>query len=401
MNPVAGHIVSSSLISLRRQWAAVAVAWLVVWLGFYASSRSLWPLGGRWLALSGVTLGYGLRVLWRNLPSNHRLDESELLPTIGPGNALSLVRGLCIGLLAGFLFGPWPPGAMAWIIVLLYTLVDAADYFDGYLARRANHVTILGGALDVEFDGLGTLVVVLLAVSFGQLPVWYLALGLARYLFVFGLWLRRRFGRSIREAPPSVHRRVFAGFQMGFLSAVLWPILPRSMAVIAGTLYAAATGLGFLRDWLVVVGRLDPTNPRYLHFQRALYRLLAVILPSVWRLVLLVSMASILRAIAPPLPPTAWRDLIDDWGIPAPALWAALVTAVAILGVLLVALGVLGRVLSTALVLPLGFDVITRGPNWANGLALVSVVFLQLFGPGPWALWPADERFILRRLGER
>jgi CDP-diacylglycerol--glycerol-3-phosphate 3-phosphatidyltransferase len=401
MNPVVSRPVSSPLRALRRQWTAVAAVWLIAWLAFYALAGVIWPLGGRWLVLSALALGYGLWVLWRNLPGNHRPGESELLPSIGRGNALSLVRGLCIGLLAGFLFGPWPPGAMAWIIVLLYTVTDVADYFDGYLARRADHVTALGGALDVEFDGLGTLVVILLAVSFGQLPVWYLALGLARYLFVFGLWLRRRLGRPIVDLPPSAHRRVFAGIQMGFLSVVLWPILPRPMAVIAGTLYAAATGLGFLRDWLVVSGGLNSAAPIYLRLQRALYRLFAVVLPPVWRLLLLLAMAGIFRAIAPPLPPAAWRGLIASWGVPFPALWAALVAAVAILGAPLVAAGVLGRGLSIPLVLPIGFDIAARGLNWANGLALVSTVFLQLFGPGRWALWPADERFMLHRLGER
>lgn len=158
------------LTTLRRQWLIVALAWAGVWLAFYAALRPVWPASGRWLALSGLVLGYVLWVLWRNLSANHRPGESELLPALGPGNALTLVRGLCIGLLGGFLFGSWPVGALAWVIVLLYTVTDIADLLDGYLARRANHVTELGGVLDIEYDGLGTLVVILLAISFGQLP---------------------------------------------------------------------------------------------------------------------------------------------------------------------------------------------------------------------------------------
>ena len=50
---------------------------------------------------------------------------------------------------------------------------------------------------------------------------------------------------------------------MGFLSVVLWPIMPRPMAIVAGALFAAATGLGFLRDWLVVSGALNPDAPGY------------------------------------------------------------------------------------------------------------------------------------------
>ncbi len=360
----------------------------------------MWPSSSRWLALSGLALAYGLWVLWRNLPANHRTGEEALLPSLGSGNILTLVRGLCIGLLAGFLFGPWPQGALAWIIVLLYTLTDIADYFDGYLARRANHVTPLGGVLDMEFDGLGTLVVILLAVSFGQLPWWYLGLGLARYLFVFGLWLRRRLGRPLYDMAPSAHRRVFAGFQMGFLSVVLWPILPRPMAVIAGSLFAAATGLGFLRDWLVASGVLNPNSMPYRHAQRRLYRTFAILLPLVWRFGLVVAMASIFRAVAPLPVPAAWQQLLISWSVPAAPFFAFLVAAIGLIGAPLVGLGILPRVLSIALALPSGFDIATRGLEWDNGLALVSSVFIQLLGPGPYALWPVEERHMFRRLGE-
>jgi CDP-diacylglycerol--glycerol-3-phosphate 3-phosphatidyltransferase len=253
----------------------------------------------------------------------------------------------------------------------------------------------------MEFDGLGTLVVALLAISFGQLPWWYLALGLARYLFIFGLWLRQRLGRPIHEMIPSTHRRVFAGFQMGFLSVVLWPILPRPMALITGTLYGAATGLSFLRDWLVVSGAVDPESSTYRRAQSALYRLFARRLPLLWRALLAASLISILLAVRPIAPPAAWRDLVANWGVPAPALWGTLIALTAVVGGMFVGLGILGRLLSVALTVPIGFDVATRGLQWDNGLALVCVVFVQLFGTGPRSLWPMEERFIYRRLGER
>lgn len=377
-----------------------ALLWAAVWLIFHACLRPIWSAHDRWLLLSGLILSYNLFVIWRNLPANHRHGEATLLPALGPGNALTLVRGLCIGLLAGFLFGPWPSGALAWLIVLLYTLTDVADYFDGFLARRANHVTELGGVLDMEFDGLGTLVVILLAVSFGQLPRWYLALGLARYLFVFGLWVRRRLGRPLHDMAPSVHRRVFAGLQMGFLSVVLWPILPRPMAVIAGTLFALATGLSFVRDWFVASGRLDPTNFRYRQVQQLLYRAFALALPLMWRPLLFITMISIFRAA--PLPvPAAWQSLLGEWGIPAPSLFAFLIALVGFTATPLVGLGILPRVLAVALTLPIGFDMATRGLMADNALALISIVMVQLFGPGPFALWPAEQRFMFQRLGER
>lgn len=392
---------ASALRRLRRQAAGVAAVWAAVWLLFYLWLRPQCVHSERWLILSALVLGYGLRVLWRGLPANRRAPHGPLLPTLGPGNLLSLVRGLCIGLLAGFLFGAWPMGALAWVLVILYTVTDIADYFDGYLARRADHVTPLGGVLDMEFDGLGTLVVILLAVSFGQLPWWYLFLGLARYLFVFGLWLRRRMRLPVYDMTPSIHRRIFAGCQMAFLSVVLWPILPREMAVIAGTLFAAATATSFLRDWLVVSGVIDPGAPLYERAQRNVYRLFAVWLPPVWRVTLVLCMAAILQAAEPLWSPRAWQGLIETWRLPWSGAFAALISLIAVAGTLMVAFGWLGRVAAVALTLPVGFDIATRGLRLDNGLALISLVFLQLMGIGPFALSRRDETFLIRRLGER
>ena len=52
----------------------------------------------------------------------------------------------------------------------LYTITDVADFFDGYVARRADHVTELGSVLDMEFDGLGTMIVI--PVSYTHLDVY-------------------------------------------------------------------------------------------------------------------------------------------------------------------------------------------------------------------------------------
>lgn len=388
------------LRALKRQWAAVGAVWAAVWLLGFALLLPVWPYTGRWLLLSGLALAYGLWVLRRHLPLNHRPGEQALLPTLGAGNLLSLVRGLCIGLLAGFLFGPWPMGGLAWVIVLLYTVADIADYFDGYLARRANHVTPLGGQLDIEFDGLGTFIVILLAISFGQLPWWYLVLGLARYLFLAGIWIRERRGLPVRNTTPSVHRRVFAGFQMGFLSAVLWPILPRPMAVIAGTIFGAATALGFLRDWLVVSNRLDPAGARYRRVQAALFRLFGVWLPLVWRALLPVAVAFMLVSLGNFVPPAPWQALLQSWGVPGALSLAAAAAGFAVLGSVLIAAGFLGRILAMLMVFPIGFDIAARGLRPDNALALVCIVMLMLLGAGPYSLWKPEQPLIHRRLGE-
>ena len=138
----------------------------------------------------------------------------------------------------------------------------------------------------------------------------------------------------------------------------------------------------------------------YRAVQRRLYRLFAVLLPPLWRLLLVVTMTSILRA-GWPLPPAAWQAILIGWGAPGPGLLATLLAAIAVSGAPLVGLGILGRALSVALSLPIGFDIAGRGLRWDNGAALVAIVMLMLLGPGPFALWPVEEKVIFRRLGER
>ncbi len=176
--------------------------------------------------------------------------------------------------------------------------------------------------------------------------------------------------------------------------------MPQPMAIVAGALFAAATGLGFLRDWLVVSGALNPDAPGFGRAQSALYRLFGVWLPPLWRLLLVIAMAVVLRA-GWPLPPAGWRELLAGWGVPAAGVVAGLAAALALVGGALVGLGVLPRLLSVALAVPIGFDIAARGLCWYNGLALVATTFIQLLGPGLFALWPAEERFVFRRLGGR
>ncbi len=386
-----------SLTALRWRWGVVAVVWLGVWLGGHALLRPLWPYAGRWALLAVPLLVYGLWVLWRGLPLNHRVGETAVLPTLGLGNALTLYRGLTLALLSGFLFSSWPTGWLAWLPMLLYTSASVVDYLDGYAARVTNHATALGAQLDMEFDGLGLLLITLLAVGYGQLPLWYLPLGLARYLFLLGLWWRQRRNLPLHEMPPSVHRRIFAGFQMGFMSVVLWPIVPPMGATIAGTLFAAATAVSFLRDWLVVSGRLDPASVSYKRWQRRIIWLTRQVLPPILRGVLVGTAVFLLRSFS--FPPTMWQALLADWHLPLPGMLATVAWVLFVAGTALIGLGVLGRLFSLLLIFPIAFDFITQGANGLNSAALVCVITLLLLGTGAFSLWRPEEYFMTRRFG--
>ncbi len=385
---------------LRRSWLRLALTWLVIWAIGYRLLAGGWPYANRWLLLSGLTLAYCLWLLWRFLPENHREGATAVLPTLGLGNRLTLLRGLGIGLLAGFLFSPWPQGRFAWVIALTYTAVSIADYFDGYVARKTNHATVLGSRLDMEFDGLGVLVVSLLAIGYGQLPWWFLSIGLARYLFIWGLWWRARRGLPIFDLPPSTQRRILAGVQMGLLTVVLWPIVPAPMAIIGGTLVAVPTLIGFGRDYAIAAGWLDPANTAYNQLRQFLAVLLMRWLPPIWRILLLICMLLILQAADIWWQPSAWHALILSWSLPGLPQTAVLTTSLSVIAVvctLLVVVGCAGRLTAVPLLFPIGFDIATQGLTLANGLALTAVMFIVLFGCGPWAVWTPEDKLFLYR----
>ena len=343
-------------------------------------------------------------IWWRvrqNLALNHRPEDVQLLPSFGPGNQLSLFRGLLLGLLAGFLFAPWPQGALAWVVAGLYTVVSIADGLDGYVARRSGQETNLGQWLDMEFDGLGVAIVSVLAVGYGQLPAWFLAIGFARYAFSLGLWLRRRTNQPVYALPPSTHRRILAGMLMAMMTVVLWPIVPAPMSQLAALVIGIPVLLGFLRDWLFVSGRLDASSQSYRRVQHGLYLLFARWLPLLWRLLLVLSMTQILTRFAPWYRPAPWQVLLESWGLPGAPYLASLLAVTAVIGTALTSLGILGRFFSILLLLPIGFDISTTGLTWPNGAALVCVLLIAFFGTGILSLWQPEEALMVPRGGKK
>jgi CDP-diacylglycerol--glycerol-3-phosphate 3-phosphatidyltransferase len=125
-------------------------------------------------------------------------------------------------------------------------------------ADRSNRQTTeLGKELDTTLDAMGLVIAPLLAVLYGKLFASYLLVSVAYYLFQWGLLWRRRFDKPVYPLPPSRLRRQLAGYQMGLVATVLWPPLPALLTRPVGILFMLPMLYGFIRDWLVVSGRLS------------------------------------------------------------------------------------------------------------------------------------------------
>jgi len=389
-----------SLASLRWRWLGLVLLFGLTLVVGYQLLSVTWDqvFARRWAILAAVALVYELGHLWRGLKHNHRPGESTLLPTLGAANVLTMLRGLAFGLLAGFLLSPWPTGGLAWLPALLYTLAIVADYLDGYLARITNHATVLGANLDIEFDALGILIATSLAVNYHQLPWWYLFLAASRYLFLFGIWWRKRRGQPVYDLPPSVHRRIVAGFQMGFSSVMLWPIVYPPGTTLAGVAFAIPFTASFVRDWLVVSGRLDPASPRYLESSRVATLVFTRWLPMLLRVGLVALMISIvIHILGNRLDPAA---LLAWPGLPLPSFSSSVIAVMALAATIMLALGVAARLAALGLLVAASANILTGGLFLYNGFLLVSAVALMLLGGGAFSRWCPEDAILSRRAGE-
>jgi CDP-diacylglycerol--glycerol-3-phosphate 3-phosphatidyltransferase len=250
---------SAPYLYLQRQW------WLAVFLGALAVIVGAGFLFYCDPSLSSVTgsipaalvATYILYLLRRNLRLNTCGEDQDLRTSLGPANWITLARAGLIAILAGFMLQPWPgrsngPAWTGWIPGAVYMTAVVGDALDGLIARTTASQTRLGELLDTRIDALGILVACLLAISYGQLPDYYISAGLAYYGLRFAIWLRRKTGRPCSQVRPRPGARVMAGIQMVFLGIVLLPWFSPHLTHIAAVLILIPFLAGFLLDWQAV-----------------------------------------------------------------------------------------------------------------------------------------------------
>jgi hypothetical protein len=145
--------------ALRGAGAAVLLAGAAGLAGAAALARFLDDGALVFAAAVLLACGAGL-VLW--LAARHLAAR-----TFGAANAVTLVRGTLVVLLAASL-GAGATAALAWIVVGLGAAAAALDAVDGVLARRRGESSAFGARFDMEVDALLILVLAALAWQHGK-----------------------------------------------------------------------------------------------------------------------------------------------------------------------------------------------------------------------------------------
>lgn len=378
-----------ALSLLRWQWLAVAVFYGIAIIVAHGALPVAWRRADDrlWLAMASGVASVQLIILWLALHTNHAPNKPKAAPYpwLGIANCMTLMRGMLVALLAGFVFAPMPWGWMAWIPFLLYGIERVIDLLDGYAARMTHRESRLGGILDMEFDGLGLLIATAVAIQYDKIPAWYLLLGLGRPLFVLGIWLRQKWGMKVHPLAPSDLRRIVAGVQTVFVAFTLAPLLAPELTWFAAYVFAVPLVASFGRDWLVVSDVLDANNPTYLRLRANAKWLCEGWLPPLARWV---AAAGIVAIVA-----------TSTWGVGSGAETRWVLVAFALLSALGLTFGILSRFSSFVFLLVVCANVALTGMHQTDALMVVCGAIVLHVGGGRFTIWSPEERFVREPLG--
>ena len=379
---------SPELKGLRRELFQLSAGGFIALLISAVWLAQLWHEAAalQWFVQSNLLWLFVCYQTHRRLHLNYPDQGSPLYNNLGWGNRLTLVRSWLIAATGGFLFQAWPEGAwLAWLPGMVYFAGAVLDRVDGFVARRTGQMSQLGNELDTVSDALGLAIAALLAWGYGQVHWTYLAMGAAYYLFHAGLLWRRLRGLPVFPLPPAMHRRAWAGFQMGYLVVALWPLFYPPVTVVAGFAFMLPALTGFIIDWLIVSGRIDrQSDTANQQFDTLTLISVSVLQPGL-RLAIVGLLAWSLWQVG--YPPVVIAG--ETW--PSIVLLANFVLAGS-----MVLIGVAGRYFCLLLVGLLGWFYISHPMQAVDYVLFCCVVWSMLLGSGRYCLWQEDSHWINR-----
>ncbi len=110
-----------------------------------------------------------------------------------------------------------------YVASLLFVLASATDFFDGYIARQWNQMTVLGAILDPLADKMLTLAAFLGLMMIGEASAWAIYIIIVRELFITGIrTVAVSEGISVKASWAGKIKTVAQMIAIGFL-LMHWP----------------------------------------------------------------------------------------------------------------------------------------------------------------------------------
>jgi CDP-diacylglycerol--glycerol-3-phosphate 3-phosphatidyltransferase len=357
---------------------------LIVFTAFSSFIWSLWQ-AFQWFIQTGFLWFLAISIVGKQLDLNRPSQEQALYLNLGWANRLTLFRGFLIAFTAGFLFQANLTGKVLLIPAFSYFIAAVIDRIDGYIARLTNHESLLGTNLDIEFDALGLLIAPLLAIWIGQIHWSYLLVSVAYYLFQWGLYWRKRQQKPVYHLPLNMSRRAIAGFQMGFLAVVLWPILAPPATTIAGFAFMLPLLGGFVLDWLIVSGRINLKKTAINNFFKLSEQVTHKFLLPAFRVIIFLLLCLALQKTH------SFSLLINEITLSKAILILSL-----LLSALMILLGILGRFFAIILSCLLCWFFLSYEMQILDVILLILVIWVMQFGTGKFSLWLWDDLWVHR-----
>ncbi len=229
----------------RRRTAVDLVAGVLPLLLLSLPAWALFDLPLTYLAqvLAGYSL-LALLVLWQ--------APSELGSRgLGSANRITLGRATLVLPVAALSLQPADLSVNGyWWIIGVSTVAMVLDGVDGWVARRAGHVSSFGARFDMELDAFLMLVLSVLVWQSGKVGPWVIGIGALRYLFIAAGWVWPALRTPL---PPSTRRKSVCVVQGVALLICLGPIIPQTLAplVAAAALGTLVYSFGVDLAWLV------------------------------------------------------------------------------------------------------------------------------------------------------
>ncbi len=134
---------------------------------------------------------------------------------------------------------------------LVFVLASATDFFDGYIARQWNQMTMLGAILDPLADKMLTLAAFLGLMMIGEASAWAIYIIIVRELFITGIrTVAVSEGISVKASWAGKVKTVAQMIAIGFL-LMHWPLGTELLWIaVALTVYS---GLEYLWGFRVAI----------------------------------------------------------------------------------------------------------------------------------------------------